>query len=202
MVLVEVTLRALSLQVELFERAAHWAVRPRERLVAMGEAEEIFFRLYPYHYRALQVIRTAGQLGKSGMKNRDMLRQCESRLTTLVMEVIRDGIRAGDLTMPASMGPESVAFGLWSLAFGTRALMDTVVATTQLGIADGFEAARSFTHVLLDGLDWKPLSTEWDYEQTRQRVLRELFSSEWVRCQGYVATNGGAINGVSRRLSP
>ena len=62
--LAEVTLKSLCKQIELFERAAAYDDRPRIRLVALGEAEELYYRLYPHHYRALQTIRIASQLAR------------------------------------------------------------------------------------------------------------------------------------------
>ncbi len=32
-----------------------------------------------------------------------------------------------------------------------------------------------FGEIVLDGLGWKPLSTEWDYKETRKRFFREVF---------------------------
>jgi hypothetical protein len=37
-------------------------------------------------------------------------------------------------------------------------------------------AVRSNLQAFLDGLGWRPLSTEWDYEATAQRVLSEVFA--------------------------
>ncbi len=175
--LVHKTLRALTVLTDLFERAASFDGRPRERLVALIEAEEMFFRLHPYHYRALQLIRIASQFAhRTG--RRDSLARCESRRITLLTTIIGDAVRVGDLTLELERRPEDLAFILWSLAFGTRALMNTQVAVAQLGIRDGFETARGFADDLMDALGWRPLACEWDYESTRARVRRELFPEQ------------------------
>ncbi|HOJ56016.1 MAG: hypothetical protein WBL15_00785 [Phycisphaerae bacterium] len=57
--LADTPLRSLCKQKELFERAARYEGRPRERVVALGEAEELCFRLSPHHQRALQTIRSS-----------------------------------------------------------------------------------------------------------------------------------------------
>jgi hypothetical protein len=178
--LVHTTVRALNVLTDLFERAATFDGRPRERLLALIEAEELFFRLHPYHYRALQLIRVASQLVRPPGR-RDSLACCESRRITLLTTIIRDAVSAGDLVLGFERRPEDVAFILWSLAFGTRALMNTLVATSQLGIQDGFETARSFADDLMDALGWEPLARAWDYERTRERVRRELFPEQFRR---------------------
>ncbi len=178
--LVDTTLRALNMLTDLFERAATYQGRPRERLAALIEAEELFFRRHPYHYRALQLIRIASQFGRPPGR-RDGLARCESRRIALLTGIIGDAVREGDLAFAGERRPEDLAFILWSLAFGTRALMNTLVATSQLGIRDHLETTLGFVDDFLDALGWQPLAGEWDYEDTRQRIRRELFPEEAQR---------------------
>lgn len=177
--LADATLRALDQHVILYERARHFDARPRERMLALGEADELFFRLHPQHYRALQTIRVAAQLSGAAGPHREAARRCESRALTLLTEVIRDAIRCGDLPWRIPSRPAEMAFSLWALAFGTRALMDTSVARNQLGVTDGYGNALATAQLLFDALGWLPLSTEWDYEATRARIRTELFPDEW-----------------------
>ncbi|MBN1491266.1 MAG: hypothetical protein JXA69_15240 [Phycisphaerae bacterium] len=177
-------LDSLCKQIELFERANRYNGRSRERVVALGEAEELYFRLYPHHYRALQTIRIASQLGRMASSSEDRVYRCESQLISILMRIILDGLKAGDLNLKHHQRPSELAFTLWSLAFGARALMDTGVATHQLGIEDGFRVARDATELLLDALQWAPLSTEWDYGKTRSGVRKLLFGPEWQTLGG------------------
>lgn len=169
----------LCAQIEFFERAAAFQGTSRERLVALGEAEELYFRLFPHHYRALQTLRVASELGKVIGDQQDPALRCESRLLAIVMRVMKDAIQDGDLEFREGQGPGELAFTLWALSFGMRALMDTRVATRQLGVEDGFKTSRQMTGSLLDALGWRPVSSEWDYDLTRRRVRQELFAREW-----------------------
>ncbi len=175
----EGSMKWLSKQVQMFEHAAAYAGRPRERIIALGEAEEAYFRLYPHYYRALQTLRVASQLGRLVPGQRDPAQKCESRLIAILMGVILDGLDCGDLKLRERQRPTELAFTLWSLAFGTRALMDTVVASRQLGIDDGFRVTRDSTSMLLDAIGWHPLSTDWDYSKTREHIRQGLFAKEW-----------------------
>lgn len=177
--LVDATLRILEKHIELYERAAAFDARPRERMLAVAEADELFFRLHPRHYRALQTVRVASQLGRTTNLRRDAIRRCESRLVGLVMQVMHEGIACGDLPWDRDQRPEELAFAVWALAFGTRALMDTAVVTTQLGIHDGYPVGCDTLALLFDALGWQPLSSEWNYQTTLQRIRTELFPSEW-----------------------
>lgn len=176
--LAEDTLKSLCKQVVLFERAAAFQGRSREKVVALGEAEELFFRQYPHQYRALQTIRVASQLGRLTASREDPIYRCESRLISFLMSIILEALRSGDLQLRGRQRPSELAFTMWSLAFGARALMDTGVATHQLGIEDGFRVAKDATEVLLDALGWAPLSNEWNYEGTRHRIRHVLLAGE------------------------
>ena len=178
--LAEATIRALNKHAEFCQKAAAFSGRPRERMLAFGEADELFFRLYPHHYRALQHVRVASQLGRKVQPRRDRLRRCESRVMSLLTGVIRDAITAADLEMATPRSPEALAFSVWALTFGTRALMNTAVASSQLGIEDGFGTVCEVSNLLFDALDWRPLSGEWDYQETRSRIRTELFGREWT----------------------
>jgi hypothetical protein len=173
------TLKSLCKQIEFFERAARYEGRPREKVVALGEAESVYFHLYPHHYRALQTIRIASQLGRLAAYPNDPLHHCESRLISLLMNILLEALQNGDLQLRERQRPGELAFTLWSLAFGTRALMDTGVATRQLGIEDGFRASREASDLLLDALRWAPTSDEQDYAAVRKHVRESLFQSEW-----------------------
>lgn len=174
----EGTLKSLCKQIELFERAAEYDGISREKVVALGEAEDVYYRLYPHHYRALQTIRMASQLGRHSGGRRDPVYRCESRLISLLMNIILSALEKGDLQLRVHQRPTELAFTLWSLAFGTRALMDTGVATSQLGIENGFQVARDATTMLLDAIGWKPHSSEWNYDETRSRVQAILYEKE------------------------
>ena len=99
----------------------------------------------------------------------------------LLTDVIHSAITIGDLELTQDRRPETVAFSIWALTFGTRALMNTAVATTQLGITDGFEMVRDVSNLVFDSIQWQPLSTAWNYEETRLRIRKEIFSKEWAK---------------------
>jgi len=129
----------------------------------------------------LQTFRIAAQLGRQSPDRKDPVRECESRLVGLLVDVILDGVYSGDLYLRTAQRPEQLAFTTWILAFGARSWMDTSVATDQLGTDDGKRVARDATEMLLDALGWQPLSRDWDYQRTRERIRRELFGREWAQ---------------------
>jgi hypothetical protein len=176
----ESTLKSLRRRIEMIERASAFRGRPRERMLAMGEADELYFRLYPHHYRAMQTVRIASQLGRSVPGREDAIEQCEKRLIALLSDVIGDGLRDGDLWLGTTRSAGELAFTIWAMAVGTRSLMDSKVVMWRLGVEDSLRLARETTDILLDAIGWRPLSDEWDYVATRERIARELFAAELV----------------------
>jgi hypothetical protein len=179
--LVDLTLDAIREHEELLERAARFHGRPRERLIALAEAEDVFFRLHPQHSRVLQLVRVAAQLVHVDTARRNGVRACDSLLLGLMQKVFRDGVDCGDLVFDEKFTDGDAAFALWAMAFGTRALMSTHSATIQLAIVDGLESAQSATDLFLDALGWRPLSTEIDCASLRRRIRSEMFRREYER---------------------
>ena len=73
----------------------------------------------------------------------------------------------------------------------------------QLGVVMPQSSMRDNIQTLLDGLGWRPLRSEWDYDATHKRILREIFAEEGRRGAG--VRDGGsiphaqAVQGRSRR---
>lgn len=173
------TEEVIAMQVELFERAAAYVGYPREKLVALGEAEEICFRLNPRHYLAQQAMRMAAQIGRLVRTGEDPFSLWDRRLISLLMRITLEELSNGGLRLRKPHRPTELVFTLWSLASGTRALIGTGVINRQLGVNDGFHVARDASEMLLDALGWAPLSQDWNYQETRRRIREDLFGKEW-----------------------
>lgn len=172
-------LETLARQIELFERAAAYPGHPREKIVALGEAEEIYFRLHPRHYLTQQTLRMASHISQLVRTGENPIGLFDRRLISLLMQITLDALRHGQPLLGIGRRPTEMVFMLWSLASGTRALMGTGVINHQFGIDDAFGIARDASEMLLDALGWAPLTSEWDYDETRRRIREEVFAKEW-----------------------
>jgi hypothetical protein len=120
--LADSTLQILNQYAHFCERAICFEGRPRERMVALGEADELYFRLYPHHYRALQIVRVAAQLGREVNTRREFLQRCESRTVRMITLVVHDAIVCGDLSLLTPQRPEELAFSVWAMVFWCASL--------------------------------------------------------------------------------
>ncbi len=177
--LVALALDTIHMRNRMFERAAVFAGRPRERMTAIGVAYELFFRLNPSHFNCCLLVHSDAVLHKTLAERASSLQACEMRTMDICVGIVRDAIASGDLSLPSQgSSAQELSFGLWALHFGAYRLMATDVPLEDLGVRDGFETVRRMSQSILDGLDWQPLSKDWDYMQTAQRVLAEVFPEE------------------------
>ena len=169
---------------ELFERASLFRGRPRERLWAVGIAYELFVRLYPAHFHSERLIHAASIREKAAERRDEILEDCEERCGQVVAGILRDAIAAGDLELPSGEDgtPQSavmgLSFNLWALSFGSFFLISTGAPLIRKGVADPLAALRRGYERILDGYGMRPLTNEWDYDATLERVRNEVFPEE------------------------
>ena len=174
-VLVALAAQTGEKRVELFERASAFRGRPRERMVAIGEAVAHFALTYPSHFKTEHIIHTSSVRSKCSSENQMRLATCEARCPQIAGGIVRDAVSHGDLVLPKGLAPEQLIFGLWSMYFGGLFLMSSDVdLRSKAGVAEPMNALRRASAALLDGHGWKPLSSEWDYDATRKRVAQEV----------------------------
>ncbi len=163
---------------DLFESASTFLGRPRERIIAAGIAHSLLVALYPTHLQSEQIIHASSIAQKADTERIAALYSGNQRCFNVGVGIVRDAIAQGDLTLAEGMKPEELVFGLWSMTHGGHLLVSSAFDLEGMGIANPPKALRRNIHAVLDGYGWKPLSSEWDYEKTQQRILSEVFSEE------------------------
>ncbi|ADB15692.1 transcriptional regulator, TetR family [Pirellula staleyi DSM 6068] len=164
---------------QLFERATKFEGRPRERMLAIGVAGELFIRLHPYHAQSEQIVKMAGLDERATPERRSAMLSQEGCCFGVVKSVVDDAVQVGDLQLPASLTTADIVLALWALNFGGQAIIHTDRdLLVKFGITMPYNTIRMHCQTLLDGYGWRPLFTEWDYEATYRRILRDLFAEE------------------------
>ena len=193
-VVMAICIQSLEQQLALFERAITFQGRTREVVLAIGEAYDLFVHLYPHHFQSAQLVRSESIRDKTSPERQARLHHSEHRCMAMVSGAIHQGIEQGDLVLPDWSGPAQLTFGLWSMAFGAYQLIASHTSHTgtsasghtslpDLGIQNPRETLFSNYHILLDGVGWQPLSHVWDYDDTRERILKEVFPDEHRQVQ-------------------
>ena len=170
-------------RLDLFRRAAAFRGRSRERIMAVGAACELFFQLYPGHLHIEHTVRISSIREKASEQRRMCLESCEARCSEVVRGVVRDAVAAGDWEVSDDFGVDHLTFGLWSITFGGYSIAATSPSMTNLGIHEPLLAIRGNCIRLLDGVGWKPLSSEFDLSSIIDRIKREVFPAEFARVE-------------------
>jgi hypothetical protein len=93
----------------------------------------------------------------------------------IIAGVVREALEIGDLRLPAGVDEYQIIFTLSSTTFGGYVMRESDSPVMK----KWFDRIRFrhgvFGEIVLDGMGWKPLSTEWDYKETRKRFFKEVF---------------------------
>jgi len=162
----------------LFTRAMAFQGRPRERLIAVHIAYMLNARLKPDQFMCVLSCKTSTVTEKASEKRRLVSFDKETELLALLNSLVKDAEEAGDLDVLKSRSIEAVTFCNWSMSFGTLALMMRAEEAQIVKKLDMQEALLHNICVSLDGLGWKPLSRDWDYHKTVERIHKEVFAKE------------------------
>lgn len=155
----------------LYEQAATFPGRSRERLMALG----VFgARVYPDHLRIYETLQPAEIRQRASQSHQALLFENEWRAHRLMSAVVRDGISEGDLVLPQGMAAENVAYSIYCISLGGYLSEIRGVPEDGVGITNTLATLQWAQIAFLDGIGWRPLSTDWDYRDTVVRIREAL----------------------------
>ena len=182
-ILAALAIQSAEKRVALFERAATFQGKPRERLAGVGLANELFVRLYPQHFECERMVDSSSIRAKTSENRARELDALEFGCVNVVQGLVRDAVAQGDLAFEDPQTPHSIVFGLWTMSYGANLLGQSPDQPLEqkLGFPDARTPLFRNYQTLLDGYGWKPLSHEWDYAASVERIQREVFADECRR---------------------
>jgi AcrR family transcriptional regulator len=166
----------------LMAKARTFRGRPRERILALGFADELFVRLHPHYFRSELIIHMAGLESRASSGRREAMTRQDQCVAAWLKEIVQEAIEIGDLPGASLATAGEVAFSLFSMAIGTHlCVVNFPHVIEQLGVVSPQSTLRDRAQALLDGLGWHPLRSEWDYGLTHDLIVREVFAEECRR---------------------
>jgi len=172
-------IQSLGRRVAWFERAIRFGGTTRERMQAITAAEEIFVTLQPLHFRSELLIKVDDFSLRASEERRNEIEALERRCFWSIRTVVEEAIRLGDLTLPAHSSVGDILVGFAAIHIGTFTIMNSFSEIyCTLGVTDPFRALRGQVSAYMDGLGWRPLSSEADHTVTYHRIFREVFPEE------------------------
>ncbi len=163
---------------ELFERAAAWEAKNRDRMFAIAVADVAYHQLNPVHAGLVQYVFTEVVWSNASETRRSAIHDACQPVTGMVDHILSDAIEASELES-ANLRPMELALGPWSLCHGMRALVATHGLLERLDIRQPERLLYRQVQVYLNGLNWQPLFPADDpralddlVARARQRVLK------------------------------
>ena len=159
---------------------------PREKMVAVAQAVANYATESPGDQRILKIIDSELILEKVAERQQNQMVGYDVRIFGIVRDIVDQGLKSGDLVLPANSTGEGLCLGLWCLVDGTFAAQIGGAPLGEIGIADPMAEMLQNGHMLLDGYQYRPLSSEHDYETTLQR-FQQYFTRKVAEAKGEVA---------------
>ena len=128
------------------------------------------------------IIKMADLEERASAQRLETFRRLECRCLADVTAIVEDAVAQGDLTLAPAVKPAEIVYAVFTLAIGTQTSLQIFRDVLEdLAIDDPLASSRRNMQALLDGLGWRPLRAEWDYDSTLTRIAKEIFPNEWLR---------------------
>jgi AcrR family transcriptional regulator len=176
-ILLALAIESKHRRARLYERAVMFQGRPREKILAVGEVETF---LLPRDQHVELLVASTCMRAKTSRERQEELKVLDVRAISLGAGVIREAVNTGDLQLPGRICPEDLLFFMWASRWGASTIMRSDTPIALAGVAESALAVEWSLGLMLDGYGWQPLSSQWDYKRTRQRVHAEAFPRDVV----------------------
>lgn len=164
---------------EMFQRAADFEGTTRERMLAVGFAYMLHSQLNPTEFMLVISAKTPSVKEKSSDKRQEQNLAMETTLLGSILQVISDGLAAGELRLLPHLSPSQVAFSLWAMSFGTIALLHESLERCTVRTEMMLERELvNHSNLVLDGLNWKPFTLDHNWLDTIERLKSGIFKPE------------------------
>lgn len=115
-------------------------------------------------------------LEKSSSVRRAELKVLTNKILKLTSEIIDDGIIEGNLRLPIYLNRKQVSFMCWSSTLGVITSLHNDIGKSASIASSNLEKVYAATiNIILDGLNWQPLSNIYDYQNVSIHVLEKYF---------------------------
>jgi AcrR family transcriptional regulator len=173
-----ISCRCMNNLIELFSRAKNYKGPSRERISAIGIAHSLYALLNPTEVQNMQIIKSQAVRDKISEEKRSEILKLEQQVTGVVIDIVMDALKAGDIPADESFVPDGIVFGLWTMGYGTNLLHLSGIDFEKLGMQQPLDMMWVNSNKLLDSYHWQPLSQKFDANKMREKLLKELFYEE------------------------
>jgi AcrR family transcriptional regulator len=170
--LLALAIESAEQQTVYFKKAVAFNGRPREKLHGIYSLN---VSILQDAFHDMLLIHSNKCRSRATPEHQQELDALDEQRIEVISGIVREAIESGDLKLPAGVNEYKLLFTLMSSNLGGFAMQKT-----ESPVMLKWFRRLNFTHsdfgrIFLDGIGWKPLSSEWDYVKTIERFYRELF---------------------------
>ncbi len=169
---------ALRHEISLFKKAALFQGSSREKALALHQAYLLSAKMQPIMFNCVLTAKSPWVQEKSSAVRLTAQQELEKEISHMVDLLLQQAIEANELQPKAGATVDLMAFANWAVSFGGIALLSNASETYSIERLRGSHPFLYNLNCMLDGMNWLPLSTEWDYCQSWLRIEKEIFSAE------------------------
>ncbi len=170
---------SMAILADLFCRAAQFNGCPRERMMLVNFSYLLYAILHPALFKTGQCARSPNVYGKCGGERLEQQEQLEFKLLGAIHGIVEEALATGNFTLPDHMNIQQVCFANWSIGHGTIGLLSDDVE--QCEGSNGLIVERELfnqNNLMFDGLQWAPLTKDYDYQAGLRKALEDIFPGE------------------------
>jgi len=189
--LLAISNHALSILSDLFWRASQFEGCRREQILLLNFSYLIYAILHPALFQTVVCSKSPNVFGKSSEQRLKEQEQLEFKLTSSANGIIEGAINDNSLNLPKNMDIQQICFANWSMAYGIISLLSSEVEQCS-GRTDLIVERELFNQnsLLLDGLQWLPLTSDKSYSAELKKALEKTFPQELL----LMAEKGRVLN--------
>lgn len=171
-------IKAMQTELDFFHKALNFKGNAREKLLALCFAYRLHALLHPTLFYCVLTSKTPAVAERASQERLDTQFVLEQQLAEVCNQLFMLAMETGELQRREDAEFAQLSFAAWAMAFGSTALM-LAASTAQLVQALEEEKTLMFNmNLMLDGMQWLPLSSDFDYWDSWQRVGVEVFADE------------------------
>ena len=160
----------------LFAKAIEFEGNSREKILAIHFAYRLQALLNPTQFMCVLSSQTPAIKQKADSDRLLEQQALDNEMTHFCDTLFMQAVQCKELTGDISV--ENATFASWALSFGTIALMTQAAGTLPVDRADADEGLLNNVNILMDGMGWRPLTSDWDYKSTWRRIGEQVFAVE------------------------
>ena len=168
--------QAISILSDFFNRAANFEACSRERMLLLNASYLIYAILHPVFFKIDLCAKSPIFLENCDKKRVQTQEMHQMTLMSSIESIIQKAIECNSLALPSFMNIQQVCFSNWSMNHGIISLLSKDIEACNDLIVD--REIFNNSCILLDGLNWSPLTKEKDYKKALTQALKAIFPEE------------------------